>query len=71
MNGRNSLAWEDKFLLDVFYVDHQSFLLDLKILWMTFWKVLSSRGTSADGHATMPKFMGNEDDDIATYISEK
>ena len=71
VNGRNSLAWEDKFLLDVFYVDHQSFLLDLKILWMTFWKVLSSRGTSADGHATMPKFMGNEDDDIATYISEK
>ncbi len=60
INGRNSITWEDKFLLDVWYVDHQSFLLDLKILWLTFWKVLSSRGTSADGHATMPKFMGSE-----------
>jgi sugar transferase EpsL len=58
VNGRNALSWEDKFKLDVWYVDHVSFWLDLKILWMTLWKVLKREGISAEQHATMPEFMG-------------
>jgi sugar transferase EpsL len=60
VNGRNTLTWEDKFTLDVWYVDNYSLLLDIKILWMTFIKVLRREGISADGHATMPKFMGSD-----------
>jgi sugar transferase EpsL len=58
VNGRNALSWEQKFELDVWYVDHQSFWLDLKILWMTAWQVLRGRGISQPGHATMPEFTG-------------
>jgi len=58
VNGRNAISWEEKFALDIWYVDHQSLALDLKILWLTLWQVLSRRGVSSDGHATMPKFMG-------------
>ena len=60
VNGRNALSWEQKFELDVWYVDHQSFWLDLKILWMTGWQVLRGRGISQPGHATMPEFTGAE-----------
>jgi len=60
INGRNNLSWEDKFLLDVWYVDHQSFVLDIKILFLTFYKVLARKDTSAEGHVTMPRFMGSE-----------
>ena len=56
VNGRNSLSWEEKFRLDVWYVDNQSFFLDMKILWMTVWQVLVGNGVSADQHATMPPF---------------
>lgn len=56
VNGRNAISWEEKFRLDVWYVDHQSFWLDLKILAMTLWKVVSRDGVSAEGHATMPAF---------------
>ncbi len=56
VNGRNALSWEEKFELDVWYVDHRSLWLDLKILVMTVGQVLSGRGVSARGHATMPKF---------------
>jgi sugar transferase EpsL len=63
INGRNTLTWEDKFTLDVWYVDNYSLLLDIKILWMTFIKVLRREGISADGHATMPKFMGSDKDE--------
>ena len=59
INGRNTLTWEDKYKLDVWYVDNYSLWLDIKILWMTFIKVLRREGISADGHATMPKFMGS------------
>jgi len=59
VNGRNALTWEEKFALDVWYVDHQSLWLDLKILGMTAWQVLRRRGISGHGHATMPKFMGS------------
>jgi sugar transferase EpsL len=58
VNGRNALSWEEKFKHDVWYVDNRSFMLDMKILWRTLWNVLSGSNTSADGHATMPEFMG-------------
>ncbi|HYP06188.1 MAG TPA: sugar transferase [Bryobacteraceae bacterium] len=58
VNGRNSLSWERRFELDVWYVDHQSFALDLKILWMTVAAVVLRSGISAEGHATMPEFLG-------------
>lgn len=60
INGRNALSWEDKFKLDVWYVDHQSFWLDLKILFLTVKKVLVRDGISADGEVTMPKFTGSK-----------
>ena len=58
INGRNALSWDEKFALDVWYVDNQSLWLDLKILWLTVRKVLARDGISADGEATMPKFNG-------------
>ena len=56
VNGRNEVSWERKFALDVWYVDHQSFLLDLRIIAMTIWKVLKREGISQQGHATTEKF---------------
>lgn len=58
VNGRNAISWEEKFALDVWYVDHQSLALDLKILWLTVKKVLLREGISAVGEATMGKFTG-------------
>ena len=71
VNGRNALSWDEKFALDVWYVDHRSFTLDLKILWRTVHKVLLRDGISADGEATMPPFAGNRgclSPDEASYI---
>jgi sugar transferase EpsL len=62
INGRNGLTWNDKFELDVWYVDHQSFLLDLKILGLTLLKVLRREGISSDDHATKSEFMGTAPD---------
>jgi len=59
VNGRNAITWEEKFRYDVWYVDHQSFRLDMKILWMTLMKVMRSEGVSHRGHATMEKFKGS------------
>lgn len=56
VNGRNAISWEDKFRLDVWYVEHRSLWLDIKILWLTLKKVLVRDGISAAGEATMPKF---------------
>jgi len=61
VNGRNAISWEEKFKYDVWYVDNQSFLLDVKIIWMTIKKVITREGISADGKATMPKFTGNRE----------
>jgi sugar transferase EpsL len=58
VNGRNAISWEEKFRLDVEYVDNQSFWLDCKILWMTFFNVIQRKGISADGHVTMGEFKG-------------
>ncbi len=60
VNGRNALSWEDKFKLDVWYVDNQSFWLDIKILFLTVKKVLVRDGISAEGEATMSKFTGSK-----------
>jgi sugar transferase EpsL len=59
INGRNALSWEERFQMDVWYIDHWSFGLDLKILWITFWKVIKREGINQPGHATAPEFMGN------------
>ncbi len=59
VNGRNAISWDEKFKLDVWYVDNQSFWLDIKILWLTIKKVIVRDGISADGEATMQKFKGN------------
>lgn len=59
VNGRNALTWEDKFRLDVWYVDNQSLLLDLKILFLTMGIVLRREGISQEGHSTAEEFMGN------------
>ena len=56
IHGRNNLSWEERLRLDVWYVDHWSLWLDLKILWRTLWMVLRREGISAQGHATMPRF---------------
>lgn len=58
VNGRNALTWEEKFKLDVWYVDNHSFWLDLRILWMTVSKVLRKDGINAAGEATMSRFTG-------------
>jgi undecaprenyl phosphate N,N'-diacetylbacillosamine 1-phosphate transferase len=58
VNGRNAISWNQKFIYDVEYVNKQSFLLDIKILWMTFINVIQSKGISADGHVTMEEFKG-------------
>jgi sugar transferase EpsL len=60
VNGRNAISWEEKFKLDVWYVDNQSLWLDIKILWMTFAKVFKREGISQKGEATMSKFMGTK-----------
>jgi lipopolysaccharide/colanic/teichoic acid biosynthesis glycosyltransferase len=60
VNGRNAISWEDKFALDVWYVDHRSWSLDIIILWMTVRKVLWRDGISAAGEATMTRFTGSE-----------
>ena len=60
VNGRNAISWEEKFELDVWYVDHQSLWLDIKILWLTVKRVLVRDGISAEGEATMRKFTGHK-----------
>ena len=60
VNGRNAISWEQKFKYDVWYVDHISFWLDMKILWMTLLKVVKRSGISSDTHVTMEKFQGTQ-----------
>jgi sugar transferase EpsL len=61
VNGRNALSWEEKFRLDVWYVDRWNLWLDMKILLLTIWKVLKREGISAEGSATMPVFTGDSE----------
>ncbi len=60
VNGRNAISWDEKFKLDVWYIDNQSFWLDIKILFLTVKKVLTRDGVSAKGEATMAKFTGSQ-----------
>jgi lipopolysaccharide/colanic/teichoic acid biosynthesis glycosyltransferase len=60
VNGRNAIGWEEKFRLDVEYVNKQSFWLDCKILWMTFLNVIQRKDISAAGHVTMEEFNGSK-----------
>ena len=60
VNGRNTVSWEERLKLDVWYVDHSSLWLDLRILWLTVRKVILREGISAQGEATMPRFTGNK-----------
>jgi sugar transferase EpsL len=59
VKGRNALSWEERFALDIWYVDHQSIALDLKLMLLTVAAVFRRRGVSAPGHATMPEFLGS------------
>lgn len=63
VNGRNAISWDEKFALDVWYVDNRTIWLDFKIIWMTLKKVLIREGISAKGEATMPKFEGQKKED--------
>jgi lipopolysaccharide/colanic/teichoic acid biosynthesis glycosyltransferase len=60
VSGRNALSWGERLALDVWYVDHRSMRLDMKILARTMWQVLSGNGITAPGHATMPEFTGDD-----------
>jgi len=62
VNGRNEISWQEKFELDVWYVDHRSFLLDVRILLMTIVKTITVQGVSQEGRATVDYFTGNEPD---------
>ena len=65
INGRNAITWEDKFRFDVWYVDHWSFWIDVKILILTLWKVVTREGISQPGHATAEEFMGTIDNKMS------
>jgi len=69
VNGRNALSWEEKFKLDVWYVDNRTLWLDIKILWLTVRKVLVRDGISAAGEATMPRFTGSTSSAAAAAAS--
>jgi sugar transferase EpsL len=60
VNGRNAITWEEKFKLDVWYVDNWSLWLDIKIIWITIWKILKREGINQAGQATMEEFMGSK-----------
>lgn len=60
VNGRNAISWEEKFSLDVWYVENQSIFLDVKIIIITIWKIFKREGISAKGEATMPRFSGGK-----------
>jgi len=73
VNGRNAITWERKFDYDVWYVDNWSFWLDLKILWLTAWRVVTRQGISAEGESTMNEFMGisGESSKVLKFESSK
>lgn len=69
VHGRNSVAWEEKFDLDVWYVDHISFAEDVKLVWLSFWTAVKRDGISAEGVATVPYFTGNDKTIERTEVS--
>jgi lipopolysaccharide/colanic/teichoic acid biosynthesis glycosyltransferase len=71
INGRNGLSWEQKFEYDVWYVEHRSWWLDLSILFRTGWQVITRRGISAPGDATMPEFRPVAEDALEARLSDE
>jgi lipopolysaccharide/colanic/teichoic acid biosynthesis glycosyltransferase len=71
VNGRNSIKWEEKFYWDTYYVDHVSFMLDMKILWWTFRKLVRSQDINQEGYATMPRFTGSQPSYIMTDVMKE
>ncbi|MGQ7100576.1 sugar transferase, partial [Escherichia sp. SP-MK] len=69
VNGRNAISWEEKFELDVWYVDHQSFWLDMKIIFLTIIKVFKLEGISQKGHVTIERFTGENSIKAIRFIS--
>ncbi|MCF8381829.1 MAG: sugar transferase [Bacteroidales bacterium] len=67
INGRNAISWDDKFKLDVWYVENQSFWLDLKIIWLTFYTVFKKEGITHEGDVAMPRFTGNNSGQKVKY----
>ncbi|NJN15524.1 MAG: sugar transferase [Oscillochloris sp.] len=65
VNGRNAISWEERFHLDVWYVENCSLWLDIKILFLTVVKVFKREGISAEGHATMPAFVGSQQQEVS------
>lgn len=61
INGRNAISWDEKFAFDLWYVEHRSFFLDVRILWMTVMQVIRRKGINSNEAATMPEFMGRRD----------
>jgi lipopolysaccharide/colanic/teichoic acid biosynthesis glycosyltransferase len=68
VNGRNAITWEEKFILDVWYVDHWSMGLDLKVLVLTVWKWIAQEGISQPGYATAEEFMGSEEANFSGHV---
>jgi len=68
VNGRNAISWEEKFILDVWYVDNRSLWLDIKILAITIWKVFRREGIAARGEATMPEFRGSSKQEVYNEV---
>ena len=66
VNGRNAITWEERFALDLWYVDHRSFLLDCYILGLTLLRVVRRSGISSNGHATMPPFKGSDTNSLSS-----
>ena len=64
INGRNSITWDEKFSLDIFYIENQSLLLDCKIVWLTISRVITRENISANNHTTMPNFKGKKNKNI-------
>ncbi|SRR6266550_6493563 len=71
VNGRNALSWEQKFKLDVWYVDHQSLCMDLRIMFRTFWKALKRDGINQPGQATAEEFLGDRPSDAKQDLLEQ
>jgi sugar transferase EpsL len=70
VNGRNNMTWEQKFAYDVWYVDHQSFWLDMKILWLTAWHVIARKDVAKEGHVTVDEFMGSPKTETADFTDD-
>lgn len=70
IHGRNAVGWDDRFRLDVWYVDHRSLLLDLSVLWRTVWVVFRGSGIHQEGEATMQEFQGSDSPERSHVLPE-